>query len=232
MLCLLLNNGNASIVAAILFLFSSIYFAAYVVLGVARYHLYCVPVVIPWSVLGVLGLTSLVQGRGAYHHQWTRAGLYALPCIVAFAGIRFYADGRNFPLVQSPIHTNWATHNRYREIGLWLRDHVDARTNVQLRGEIGTVAYYSERRLVDVFSCRLINRDIRKQNAALRGIRRLIARTNFLWLRTDTACTPPRYELVMYNYYPSVVDLPPNVIKQWLISTDWVPNGRVVLVQR
>ncbi|HZG69546.1 MAG TPA: hypothetical protein VEZ12_22625, partial [Herpetosiphonaceae bacterium] len=78
---------------------------------------------------------------------------------------------------------------------------------------------------------RVNNRYIPRQVEALRGVRRLLARANFRWLRTDTACTPSAYELVMYNFYPSVVDLPPNVLKEWLISTDWVPMGRVVLVR-
>ena len=231
LLCLRLKNHKAAVVAGILFLFSSLYFAGYVILGVPPYHWYFVPVVIPWSVLGILGLTSLVDREGPARSQAVRVGLYTLSCIVALAGILAFAGDRKLPLVQSPIHTNWATHNRYREIGLWLRDNVDAQANIQLWGEIGTVAYYSERRLVDVFSCRVNNRDIRRQVEALRGVRRLLARANFRWLRTDTACTPSAYELVMYNFYPSVVDLPPNVLKEWLISTDWVPIGRVVLVR-
>ena len=230
LLCLRRSNPKASVVAGILFLFSSLYFVAYVVLGVPPYHWYFVPVVIPWSVLGVLGLTSLVHKRG-FDYQLTRIGVYTLPCIIALAGILSFTNS-SFPLVQSPIHTNWATHNTYREIGLWLRDNVDAKTNIQLRGEIGTVAYYSERRLVDVFSCRLNNKDILKQIEALHGARRLLARANFLWLRTDTACTPFTYELVMYNYDSSVEALPPNVMKQWQISTDWVRKGKVVMAQK
>ena len=99
-------------------------------------------------------------------------------------------------------------------------------------GEIGTVAYYSGRRLVDIFSCRLNNRAILQQNRTLRGAGRLLARANFYWLKTDTACAPTTYEFVMYNYDVSVADLPPNETKQWLISTDWVRVGKVVLARR
>ena len=232
LLCLRLKNRKTSVVAGILFVFSSLYFVGYVILGVPPYHWYFVPVVIPWSVLGLLGLTSLVEQEGLYRSRPARVGVYALACIVALAGILALAGARKRPLAQAPIHTNWATHNRYREIGLWLRDNVDAQANIQLWGEIGTVAYYSERRLVDVFSCRVNNRNLRRQIEALRGVQRLLARTNFLWLRADTACTPSTYELVMYNYDPSFVDLPPNVLKEWLISTDWVPIGRVVLARQ
>ena len=169
---------------------------------------------------------------GAFSSQGTRVGFYVLPCVVALAGILFFTSGTNGPLAQSPIHTNWATHNRFREIGLWLRDNVDAQANVQLWGEIGTVAYYSERRLVDIFSCRLNNRDILQQNRALRGVRRLVANANSFWLKTDTACRPFAYELVMYNYDAPVGDLPPNELQQWLISTNWVRIGKVVLARR
>ncbi len=232
LLCLRLKRSRASVVAGILFLFSSIYFAAYVALGVPPYHWYFVPVVIPWSILGVLGLTSLVQRSSAYRHQPVRIVLYALPCIVALAGIRYFTDGRSLPLLQSPIHTNWATHNKYREIGRWLRDNVDAQANIELWGEIGTVAYYSERRVVDVFSCRLQNRNVLRQIRTLRGVRRLLADVNFRWLRADTACTPSTHKLVMYNYEPSAMDLPRNIIKQWVISTDWVAIGRVALARQ
>src|SRR3712207_444916 len=98
-LCLRLKNHKASIVAGILFLFSSIYFVAYVVLGVPPYHWYYIPVVIPWSVLGALGLTALVHGTGAYGNQVIRAGSYALVCIVALAGVLFFTDGGNVSLV-------------------------------------------------------------------------------------------------------------------------------------
>jgi len=113
-----------------------------------------------------------------------------------------------------------------------MRDHVDTRNNVQLWGEIGTIGYYSERRVVDVFSCRLQNRDILRQIESLHGVRRLLATANFRWLRTDTACTTSTFELVMYNYDPSVVDLPWNIVKEWVISTDWVPVGRVALARQ
>ncbi len=229
LLCLWLNNRNARVVAGILFLFSSIYFIAYALLGVPPYHWYFVPVVIPWALLGVLGLTSLVQRLGSHHPPLIKSLLYIFPCGLALAGLMFVTD---IKLLQSPIHTNWATHNRYREIALWLGDNVDAEANIQVRGEIGTVAYYSERRLVDVFSCRLSNREIARQIQALRGVRGFLARANFRWLRTDTACTPPAYELVMYNYNASVVEFPPNALKEWVISTDWVPVGRVALARK
>ncbi len=231
LLCLRLKNRHASLVAGMVFWFSALYFIAYAVLGVPPYHWYFVPVVIPWSVLGVLGLTARLQGRGSQYPSLTRIGVYTLPCLIAFAGLLFLTNG-SVPLEQSPIHTNWATHNRYRDIGRWLRDHVDAEANIEVRGEIGTVAYYSERRLVDVFSCRVQNRDLLTQIEARRGISRLVARMNFFWLQTDTACTPSTYTLVMYNTDPARIDLPPHVMEQWLISTDWVAHGRVVLARQ
>jgi hypothetical protein len=231
LLCLRLKNCHASLVAGMVFWFSALYFIAYAVLGVPPYHWYFVPVVIPWSVLGVLGLTARLQGRGSQYPSLTRIGVYTLPCLIAFAGLLFLTNG-SVPLEQSPIHTNWATHNRYRDIGRWLRDHVDAEANIEVRGEIGTVAYYSERRLVDVFSCRVQNRDLLTQIEARRGISRLVARMNFFWLQTDTACTPSTYTLVMYNTDPARIDLPPHVMEQWLISTDWVAHGRVVLARQ
>lgn len=229
LLCLRLNNSKARVVAGILFLFSSIYFIAYVLLGVPPYHWYFVPVVMPWLLLGILGLTSLIQRLGSHHPLLIRSGLYIFPFSLALTGLLFVTNGK---LLQSPIHTNWATHNRYREIGRWLHDNVDAQANIQVRGEIGTVAYYSERRLVDVFSCRVGNPETIRQIAALRGVRHFLARTNFRWLRTDSACTPPKYELVMYNYDVSVLEFPRNVVKEWVISTDWVPVGRVVLARK
>ncbi len=133
--------------------------------------------------------------------------------------------------MQPPIHTNYATHQQYRGIGLWLRNHVEPDANVQVSGEIGTVAFYAERRLADGFSCRIGNRQILEWAKNMTGLQGVIVRANFYWLRADTACIPAKYELHMYGRAVPPMNVLSRAIKSWDINSNWVLNGSVVLMR-
>ncbi|MBL0405498.1 hypothetical protein JKG68_16130 [Microvirga aerilata] len=236
-LCLKLENRQAVLAAALLCAFSATYFAAYAALGVPPYHWYFVPVVIPGVILGVLGLLTAAEQLNAARHSLIRSTAVILsPAAVVFGLI--YLFGRGDLLTQPPIHTNWATHQQYREIGLWLHSHVEPDANVrvyggdkQVSGEIGTMAFYAERRLADVFSCRLANHRILEEARTLRGLQGALMRANFFWLRADTACVLAKYELHMGSRAGPPTGVLPDVLKWWEINTHWVPEGRVVLTR-
>ncbi len=102
---------------------------------------------------------------------------------------------------------------------------------MQVSGEIGTMAFYAQRRLADVFSCRLANHRIVEEARTLRGLQGAIMRANFYWLRADTACIPAKYELHMYSRAGPPVGVLPDIMKSWEINSHWVPGGRVVLTR-
>ncbi len=161
-----------------------------------------------------------------------------LPAAVVLSGLVYLLLKQGGMLTQAPIHTNWATHQQYREIGLWLHDHVEPDANVrvyggnrQASGEIGTMAFYAQRRLADVFSCRLTNHRIVEDARTMRGLQGVIMRANFYWLRTDTACLPAKYELHMDSRPVSPLGVVPEVITSWEIKSNWVPEGTILLTR-
>jgi hypothetical protein len=238
-LCLTIRNSQAALAAALLFAFSTTYFVAYAILAVPPYHWYFIPVVIPGVILGVLGLFTAIEQLSDAQHSFTRGVAMILPPAVVLSGLIYLLLGRGDSLTQAPIHTNWATHQQYREIGLWLRDHVEADANVRVNGdnvqdsgEIGTIAFYAQRRLADVFSCRLANHRIVEEAGQMRGLHGAIMRANFYWLRADTACVPAKYELHMGSHPASAKVVLPDVMKSWEISSHWVRDGRIALTVR
>jgi len=230
-LCLTIRNRQAALAAALLAAFGATYFAAYAVLGVPPYHWYFVPVVIPYVILGVLGLLTAAEQINQVHHRLIRATAMILPPTVVVSGMIYLLLGRGDPLMRPLIHTNWATHQQYREIGLWLRNHVEPDANVRVHGEIGTIAFYAERRLADVFSCRLVNRRILEHAKNMTGLPGVIVRANFYWLRSDTACVPTEYELHMYSRTVPPMNVLSRAIKSWQLNSSVVSNGRAVLIR-
>jgi hypothetical protein len=102
---------------------------------------------------------------------------------------------------------------------------------VQVYGEIGTVAFYAERRLADGFSCRIGNRQILEWAKNMTRLQGVIVRANFYWLRADTACVPAEYELHMYSRAVPPMNVLSKAIKSWDINSNWALNGKIVLVQ-
>jgi hypothetical protein len=230
-LCLTIRNRQAALAAALLAAFGAAYFAAYAALGVPPYHWYFVPVVIPYVILGVLGLLTAAEQINHVHHRLIRATTMVLPPTVVVSGLIYVLLGRGDLLMQPPIHTNWATHQQYREIGLWLRNHMEPDANVRVDGEIGTIAFYAERRLADAFTCRLANHRMMEEARNMTGLQGVIVRANFYWLRADTACVPAKYELHMYSRAVPPVDVLSRAIKSWEINSEWIPSARVVLIR-
>ena len=135
--------------------YGALYFASYALLGVLPYHWYYVQIVVPCVLLGALGAASWISRFPRVSVpplQWLVYPTAALPAL-ALVVIRS-RDG--VPPREAPIHTNWASPAQYRAIGMWLRVHVEPASSIRLQAEIeiGTLAYYSERYLVNNFSDR------------------------------------------------------------------------------
>jgi hypothetical protein len=56
------------------------------------------------------------------------------------------------PLREMPMRSNWATHETYKQIGQWLKEHTDPSATVFCAAEIGALAFFSDRQLINEFS--------------------------------------------------------------------------------
>jgi hypothetical protein len=117
--------------------------------------------------------------------------------------------------------------NQFKEVGDWLRQNTSASERFIMAGEIGTLAYYSDRYLLNNFSDawlmqRLLNRNVKKS---------VLFKLNYLW-RKDAQ----RYPRASYTLEHAHSSLPertgPEIVKSWRTSSKWVSVGRIYLRTR
>ena len=230
-LCVTTKNRQIISAAVVLFLFSLTYFIGYSVLGTPPYHWYFVPVAIPYVLMGALGLSSLYYSVRSRSSSVVKIPFYVLPSLSMLGIFLFFTQAGSLFPSEVPIHTNWATHDQYKEVGLWIKDNVDASGKIRLGGEIGTVAFYSQRRLMEVISCR-DNKEFVLQRPSIRGaFFSSLRRVNFFWFKPNEPCGPYSYQLTMYPHPVKDEEIEGTVIKRWDISTKWIPEGSIVLHQ-
>jgi hypothetical protein len=120
----------------------------------------------------------------------------------------------------------------YKRMGLWIRDHTDPASTILCVGEIGTVAFYSERYLINEFSdMNLITESI--ANSSFRGkpIVGPLLGLNYYWRRTLPPLAPPQYRLQAARVDAAMKDGPaaPGSLMSWDVSTrfvQWSTPGR------
>jgi hypothetical protein len=222
---------EARLAVAALAAYAAAHYAAYAALGVPPYHWYYSHQVVPIVVLGSLGAAYLLRGLTASRSRvdrWAALAATALPA----AGLCYLASADGWPLRQAPIHSNWGTPSQYRAVGLRLRDAVDPTATVELQGEIGTLAYYSERRLVDDFA------DLNRSNDAIADLERradplaerLLA-ANFARRADEEPLPPPTHVLVFDPV--DAGEVPPasasDAAFSWDVSSRWLPWTRITL---
>ena len=188
------SHRSARRVAAILAAFASLHFVAYTAIKVPPYHWYYVNEVVACALIGSLGLAALLQrgfSRTGAGTATVLAGL-ALP-IVGIVAVT-YPDSLH--TVEMPIHSNWAPPEVYKQIGLWIRDHTDPASTILCGGEIGTVAYYSERHLINEFSdMNLITDSVASSPLRDTPVVGPLLGMNYYWRRRQPPLAPPHYSL-------------------------------------
>ena len=134
--------------------------------------------------------TFIAIAVGAWRAN-ARAGpaRYATPATVALAGLVLLAGAatardlkQGTPWREAVFTTNWARPDDYERIGRALRERVgDA--PIASHGEIGTIAYYCECRILDVYSSRRETlRLIDHERARAGSVMRALLDLNYLWL--------------------------------------------------
>jgi hypothetical protein len=199
-----------------------LYFASYALLGVPPYHWYYVQIVVPCVLLGALGAASWISHFPRVSVpplQWLVYSTAALPALALV--VILSRDG--VPPREAPIHTNWASPAQYRAIGVWLREHVEPASSIRLQAEIGTLAYYSERYLVNNFSDRgEIEPVVERWRHSRRVWVRWLAAVNYYWRRSPPA-VQPAYVLLQKRAGEAS---PPaaRILKQWDTASRWTTS--------
>lgn len=206
-----------------------LHFAVYVAMGVPPFHWYYTHEIVPIVVLGGLGGAELLGRLAATGRpgRWTAFAATAAP---ALGMVYLVATGWRADV--APIATNWATPDRYREIGLALHTLVGPDQVTELRGEIGTIAYYCECRVVDGFA------DPARTDELVADLRAtasapvsLLLDLNFLW-RSPARPLPPATRLLEFDPIDPGESLPPpgrDVLASWTASSPWVPLTQITL---
>jgi hypothetical protein len=203
--------------AGMLLTYGALHFGGYALLGVPPYHWYYVHQVIAVALVGALGAWSFAR------HERTTVGRRAavvIACALALAPLVLIAGARGFPLREVPIHTNWGTHEQYREVGRWLEQHVEAGSGIRVAAEIGTVAFYAGRHLSNEFSEGSLAAAIARRRAGDRALFRTLLQANFRW-RSDPKMPRPAYALRHVPVERSGDVVGRDIVKSWHTSTAW-----------
>lgn len=213
-----------------LVLYAAAYYTAYTALRVPPFHWYYAPVLVCLILLGSLATSALVRSHGPASLV---GRLRHLPCALLGGAlvISMIQAGGLYP-TEAPIHTNWATPEQYRQIGLWLRENTPPDQPIEFEGEIGTLAYYSQRQLLDVFS------DPRQVEAGLEEAARggsalgIFLSLDRAWRTSWPPSQSSSYALIGRTSDRPEAPLRGTVVKAWPISTRWNSGGSVILLRK
>jgi hypothetical protein len=224
---LLFNKQVRSLpVIPFLLLTSLVHFAGYSILHVPPYYWYYIPEITAIILISSFGLGVLFQPDSSKTGKRGEIQSIAAIFLILQASGMFYILIRDdFSIKEMPIHTNWATHEQYREIGEWLKEHDDGGT-ILVNGEIGTLGYYCDCYLSSFFSDRRWLGQFARQQMAASGIQALLYKVNFLFLDKEAQFPQPVYLL---TETPNGESTSTTSVMEWQTSTKWVPNSSIEL---
>jgi hypothetical protein len=212
------SNHEVRSVLLISFCYGLFHYACYTALKVPPYHWYYAHLALTIAIAGSIGIAMLLQRSANWKYVLLMLPLSPLAYIAA-----------GFPLKEAPIHTNWATHDQYKQAGEWIRQNTDPQALFIMGAEIGTLAYYSDRTLLNNFSNqwtleRVLDRNLGKKAAWKQGLFRL----NFLW-RKEAKRYPRANYRIYHVLHPQKRATNPNVIYSCPTSTKWIREGILYL---
>jgi hypothetical protein len=114
-------------------------------------------------------------------------------------------------------------------VALWLKEYLDPSAVVETTGEIGTLAFFSERYLRNEFTDMNIPTGwVATAAVATRPYIGWAFRTNFYWRTQQPPLATPSYRLEGVPVADDSTEVD-DVVKSWATSTRWEPNGRLYL---
>lgn len=202
-----------------------IHFLGYTLLRVPPFHWYYVPEVTAMILLGSLGLGVAYRNSRI---QWRKRawGVVITVCfLVPALGMFTILARERFIVQEMPIHSNWGTREQYEAIGSWLKENYRRSTLRLVGGEIGSLAYYCDCRLLDRFSDRGWLQASIGEHASRPGFVSLLWRINFAFY-SRPEFSPDDYVLRAFFAEPN---MQLEIIQEWETSTRWIPRGFLIL---
>ena len=202
-----------------------IHFLGYTLLRVPPFHWYYVPEVTAMILLGSLGLGVAYRNSRV---QWQRRAWEAvviLCFLVPVLGMFSILARERFVVREMPVHSNWGTREQYEAIGSWLKENYGRSTLRLVGGEIGSLAYYCDCRLLDRFSDRGWLQTSIAEHISRPGLASLLWRINFAFY-SKPEFPPDDYVLRAFFAEP---DMDLDIIQEWETSTKWIPRGFLIL---
>ena len=226
------SSREVKTVASVLAGYGVLHLAAYTVMGIPPYHWYYTNQAVPAVIVGALGVTVLVTQAWQRASGMSRAAL-AVTVLLPAAGLAVSTSRIGWPLKQAPIHTNWGTHDEYREVGLWLRQHIPADTTIFMVSEMGTVPFYAQRLIINEFSdANMIYKPILERYPTLPWPAQRAVDVNFFWRRLQPPVADWPYKLHHYEWpNDDEASFRDQIVKSWDTSTRWIPSGRLYLIR-
>src|SRR5215207_4356713 len=227
--CVLLLFNNAvrdSPPTQFLLLTSLAHFAGYSILHVPPYYWYYVPEITAIVLIGSFGLGSLFQNSNTEIPRKNNVPVVAATLIMLQVfGMFFILVKGSFPVDEMPIHTNWATHEQYVEVGQWLEEH-NKGGPILVDGEVGTLGYYCDCKVSSFFSDRSWLLEHVHQQITSGGIKSVLYKVNFLFLDKEAKFPKPVYLL---TETPLGSGNNTTSLMEWRTSTKWVPDSLMQL---
>jgi hypothetical protein len=185
------------------------------------YHWYYAAPIVSLATFLAIAIGAWHARRGAGTASMRIAATVALAGLVLLAGVGAARDlSQGVPWRESIFTTNWARPGDYERVGRELRETV-GEDPVASHGEIGTIAYYCECQILDVFSSRpetvrLIDHQLADTGPLLRSL----LDVNYAWLSRDAKLPRIRWALA-YAHGPR-----PGT---WPVRSRWRGVGHVRL---
>ena len=151
--------------------------------------------------------------------------MVAIFVILQASGMFYILARDGFPVMELPIHTNWATHEQYREIGKWLKEHLDGRA-ILVDGEVGTLGYYCDCSVSSFFSDRRWPQKYARQQMSGNGIKPALYKVNFLFFDKEAKFPQPVYLL---TETPVGGSTNTTSLMEWRTSTEWASDTLISL---
>lgn len=214
----------------ILITFPVVYFILYSFLNVPPYHWYYIPIIFSSILLFSLAFTKKIASELGTPNGLKKMIIVVVIILFSSIGIVNHLNKYDFTSPEeAPIHTNWASQQQYRFIANWINNHIDNTYPIHSQCEIGTLAYYSKEKLINVFSSRQLLTDKIIYNLQSKGgFFSILSNLNFLWYKNDEKKTKYNYLIKEYDYQYNNYDLA-QIIKVWKISSQWVDSGVLLL---
>jgi len=207
------------------------HFTGYSLLRVPPYHWYYIPEATAVILIGSFGLGALSKsGASELMRRGWLQGIVAILLIFQAAGMFYILAKDGFSIKEMPIHTNWATHERYKEIGEWLKKRDNGGVIMAYGGEkgteVGTIGYYCDCYLLSSFSDRKWLRQYVDEQSAGKGVGSWLHRVNFLFFDKNAEIPRPAYLL---QETPGGERADKTNIMAWKTATKWLPRCLITL---